>query len=400
MPADTPAAPAASRLVPRLISGTVIALAVATVAVIALTWPGARPVASPPGQRFATVLATVTAIETEACPVEDPRGCTRARIRIADGSHAGDTGSFVIGDHRSDIRVQVGDRVRVIRTPDKQMNVPGVEVERWSFSDYDRHLPLIWLGLAFVVVVLVAGRWRGLRALIGLGLSVGVVLGYIVPGLLRGDNALLITCAGAVAVMYLTIPLAHGWGLTTKAATLGTAASLGVTVVLALAFTSLAHLTGFGSDDAAYLASAAGNVSIRGLLLGGIVIATLGVLDDVTITQASTVLALRHANPELGYGELFARALSVGRDHITATINTLVLAYAGASLPALLVFAVVDIPVSDVLNGENVASQIVGTLVGSIGLITAVPITTALAALLATHVSPEEIDPHEGHVHG
>jgi len=398
---DTPT-PTRRDPVPRILGGAVILLAVATIAVIVATWPGARPGTTPPGQNLNTVLAQVTSVRAEACSVPDPRGCERAHFKIIEGADQGDTGSLLFSGMNKDATVSAGDRIRVVKTPAENLALEtgDIKIEQWSFSDFDRRGPMLWLALFFVAVVLVAGRLKGLRALFGLGLSVAVVLGYLVPGLLNGENSLLIAMAAAFAVMFLTIPLAHGWGLTTIAATLGTAASLGITVGLAVLFTNLTNLTGFGSEDAAYLSATTGDVSIRGLLLAGIVIATLGVLDDVTITQASTVLALRRANPLLGYRQLFVRALSVGRDHITATINTLVLAYAGASLPTLLIFAVADVRVSDALNGENVASQVVGTLVGSIGLIAAVPITTALAALLAAHVRSEDIDPHEGHTHG
>lgn len=401
---DTPAPePERRSRMPRILGGLVITLALVTAITIGATWPDRLEGRDAPGAQLATVGAEVTKVEREECSVPSKEDCTRATFRVLDGNREGETGSLLVGDQTADVRVSVGDRIRVVESPAGQLDgvdLEGVQLEQWSFSDYDRRMPLLWLGVAFVLVVLVMGRWRGLRALIGLGLSALVVVTYLVPGLLDGENAILIACAGALAVMFLTIPLAHGWGLTTIAATLGTAASLGITVGLATLFTHLARLTGYGSEDAAYLSVSAGDISIRGLLLAGIVIATLGVLDDVTITQASTVLALRHANPLLGFGELFRRALDVGRDHITATINTLVLAYAGASLPTLLVFAVVDIPVVQALNGENVASQVVGTLVGSIGLIAAVPITTALAAVLATHVRAEDIDPHEGHSHG
>jgi uncharacterized membrane protein len=188
--------------------------------------------------------------------------------------------------------------------------------------------------------------------------------------------------------MLVTMALSHGLGPKTVAAALGTAASLFLTAALASLFTELAYITGFGSENAVVVSAAAGGISIRGLLLAGVVIAALGVLDDVTVSQSSTVMALQRANPTQGFGELFSGALAVGRDHIAATVNTLVLAYAGASLPVLVIFSLVDVSFSDAVNNEAVASEIVATLVGSIGLIAAVPATTALAALLATRMPP------------
>jgi uncharacterized membrane protein len=156
-------------------------------------------------------------------------------------------------------------------------------------------------------------------------------------------------------------------------------------------FTELTHLTGLSSEEAAFLQLGQADLSLDGLLLAGIVIGALGVLDDVTISQASTVLALRHANPSLRFRELFGRALQVGRDHVSATVNTLVLVYMGAALPILLLFSATELGVSDAVNFEIVAKEIVATLVGSIGLIAAVPITTALAALLALGEAPERL---------
>jgi uncharacterized membrane protein len=182
------------------------------------------------------------------------------------------------------------------------------------------------------------------------------------------------------------------------AATLGTTAALLLTLGLGSLFIGLAHLTGLASDEAIYLRASVGDISITGLLLAGMVIGALGVLDDLTVTQASTVLALKRANPALGFGRLFRGAIAVGHDHIAATVNTLVLAYAGAALPILLIFSLGSTTFGDAVNSEAVAAEIVATLVGSIGLIAAVPLTTALAALLAARLTPGSI-PADEHVH-
>jgi uncharacterized membrane protein len=275
-----------------------------------------------------------------------------------------------------------------------------VPVDRFAFADFERRRPLLALTLAFVALVVVAGRWRGLRSLLGLGLSLVIVVEFIVPAILDGRPPLEVAIVGALAIMFVTLPLAHGVGPITLAAGLGTGAALLLTAGLASFWTELAHLSGLSSDEAVVVRAAAGDVSIRGLLLAGIVIGALGVLDDVTVSQASTVLALQRANPAQRFGELFAGALTVGRDHIAATVNTLVLAYVGASLPVLLIFSIGGTTVTDALTNEAVAEQIVATLVGSIGLIGAVPATTALAALLATRLSPAELaGAHAGHVH-
>jgi uncharacterized membrane protein len=196
---------------------------------------------------------------------------------------------------------------------------------------------------------------------------------------------------GSLAIALTTIPLAHGWGPKSLGALMGTAASLLLTAALALLFTELTHLTGLSSEEAGLLQLAGAHLSLQGLLLAGIVIGALGVLDDVTISQASTVLALRAANPTLGFRALFASAQRVGRDHVSATVNTLVLAYAGASLPVLLIFSTGDLGFGDVVTLELVAKEVVAMLVGSIGLIAAVPLTTALAAALALDEPPEQL---------
>jgi uncharacterized membrane protein len=161
--------------------------------------------------------------------------------------------------------------------------------------------------------------------------------------------------------------------------------------VLADAFVELAHLTGLSSDEAIFVRAAVGDVSIQGLLLAGMVIGALGVLDDLTVSQASAVIELRRANPSYAFADLFRSAVRIGQDHVAATVNTLVLAYAGASLPVLLIFSIGGVSFGDAVNGEAVASAIVAMLVGSIGLIAAVPTTTALASLLATQVDPSAL---------
>jgi len=269
----------------------------------------------------------------------------------------------------------------------------------YTLYDFERRGPMLLLAGLFVLVVLVFARWRGALSLVGLAISLAIVLLFIVPAILDGKSALLVALVGAFAVAYTTIPLAHGWGPKSLAALLGSLASLLLTALLAVLFTNLTHLTGLSSEEAIFLQIGAANVSLQGLLLAGIIIGALGVLDDVTISQASTVMALRRANPALNLRRLSALALDVGRDHVSATVNTLVLAYVGASLPILLLFSATDLGVSDALNLEVVAKEVVATLVGSIGLITAVPITTALAALLALSVGPGEIEDDGGHGH-
>jgi uncharacterized membrane protein len=198
--------------------------------------------------------------------------------------------------------------------------------------------------------------------------------------------------------MLVMMPLSYGIGAKALAAWVGTAISLMLAAGLAYAFAHIAHLSGATSDESVYLGASQSTISLQGLLVAGMVIGALGVLVDLTVSQASTVIALRRVNPSLRFGGLFRGALEVGHDHIAATVATLVFAYAGASLPVLLIFNVGGTSFTDAVNGEAVADEVIAALVGSIGLIASMPITTALAALLAPRMSDKQLA-HAGHAH-
>ena len=374
---------------------TCAVLVLGTIVGLIVLWPGDYEDRLPNAQQLPTVDA-VTAEVTEV-PCSDPFStrCARVRFEISEGPDEGDEVDLLIADTIPD----TGDRVRLFKV-DIPPGVEAPNVEPYSFADFERRGSMLGLALAFCAAVVALGRWRGLRALIGLGASLAVVLFFIVPAILDGRSPVGVAIVGALAVMIATMAFAHGIGPKTIAASLGTAVSLLLTVGLALSFTNLAHLSGFSSEEAAYLRVNATGISLEGLVIAGMVIAALGVLDDVTISQASTVLALHQANPQQGFGVLFGRALNVGRDHIAATVNTLVLAYAGASLPILLVFSVGNASFGTAINGEAVAQNVVAMLVGSIGLVAAVPVTTALAAVLAARLPPSDLRAEaHGHAH-
>jgi uncharacterized membrane protein len=236
--------------------------------------------------------------------------------------------------------------------------------------------------LAFCAAVIVAfGRWRGLTAIIGLGVSFALLLLFVIPAILDGEPPLLVAIVGSSAIMFAVLYLTHGVNVHTSVAILGTLASLVVTGLLGAAFTAMTKLTGFGSEETLYLSMAQGNVDMRGLLLAGIIIGALGVLDDVTVTQATTVAEL--AQSPTSRRELYRSATRVGRAHVASAVNTIVLAYAGASLPLLLLVVAGGRGVSELLTSQYLALEIVRSAVGTIGLVAAVPITTALAALVA-----------------
>jgi uncharacterized membrane protein len=371
-----------------------------TVLGIAINWPRHRTVST--GQSFQhpkTIDATVTALAATRCQVPAAHNCSNVTIRLDSGRDKGKTATIRFGDTGSDAKVGLGDRVLVYKNPlPPGAQLGGVKVPPYSFSDFQRQQPMLWLLALFAVVVLAAGRFHGLRALAGLAASLATVVFFVVPAITDGRPPLQVAAFGALGVMLATIPLVHGGGAKSLAACLGTAFALLLTLGLADLFTSLAHLSGLTTDEAVYLQSTT-HVSIKGLLLAGMVIGSLGVLGDTTVTQASTVIALRRANPRLGWRELMTHATSVGRDHIAATVNTLVLAYTGAALPVLIIFSLGGTSVGSALNGEVVAAPVVATLVGSIGLIAAVPVTTALAALLALQLPERRLQTEHVHVH-
>ena len=363
------------------------ALAVATLAGLVLLWPGEVESQIAQGIAVETETATVERVEEEACPGFTGQDCQRATARFESGRESGKRVEVQLGGGGLDPDVDPGDKVRLAKAPEPPPGSEAVAGTGYTLYDFERRGPMLLLAGLFVVVVLAFARWRGALSLAGLAVSLALVLAFVVPAILDGEEPLLVAVVGSLAIALITIPLAHGWGPKSIAALLGTAASLILTALLALLFTNLTHLTGLASEEAIFLQVGVADVSLQGLLLAGMVIGALGVLDDVTISQASTVLALRRANASFGFRQLSGRALNVGRDHVSATVNTLVLAYVGASLPILLLFSAADLGVSEAANLEVVAKEIVATLVGSIGLIAAVPVTTALAALLASETA-------------
>ena len=375
-----------------MLTGLGIVLAATLIGLI-VNWPRDRTIEPPPSLvRPKTETAEVVVVAATPCRLPGRDDCRRVTARLTSGKEKDKRVSFSLDDAAGDVNVDVGDRIRVFENPlPENAVVGGVRVDRYGFADFERRSPLLWLAAAFAMLVLVTGRFQGLRALLGLFGSLLVVVFFVIPAILDGRSPASVALFGALAIMFVTIPLAHGIGPKTLAACLGTAISLLLTLALADLFTGLTHLTGLVSEEAIFLRATTGELSIQGLLLAGMVIGALGVLDDLTVSQASTVMALRRANPTLRFRQLFSGALAVGHDHIAATVNTLVLAYAGASLPVLLIFSLGGTSFSDAVNTEAVAAQIVATLVGSIGLIAAVPVTTALAALLATNLEADDL---------
>jgi uncharacterized membrane protein len=379
------------------------ALVAVTVVGLIVLWPHGALKHSSSLVSTKTVAAEVTAVKKVPCSfqVAGPGGCQIATVKVLEGRNKGATARLQLSGASGPVSAKVGDRVRVFKTPAPPPGTPVTEQPPpYSFADFDRRAPMLWLTVAFVVLLLLTGRFNGLRALIGLAASLAVLLKFVIPSILDGHSPLAVALIGSFGVLLATIPVSYGIGAKAIAAWLGTAVSLLLAVELADQFTRLAHLTGASSEEAVFLSTSASRLSLQGLLLAGMVVGALGVLADLTVSQASTVIALRRANPSLGFGGLFRGALDVGHDHIAATVNTLVFAYAGASLPVLLIFSIGGTTFTDAVNSEAVAEEVIAALIGSIGLIASMPITTALAALLAVRVPERQLETaHAGHVH-
>ncbi|HEX6422680.1 MAG TPA: YibE/F family protein [Acidimicrobiales bacterium] len=376
-----------------LFLAVVIAGALAVLGAVAF-WP--RGDAPDLGVRPTTYVdATVTAIDTGSCyepEIDAPGDCQIVTADLTSGADAGDTVTFEVRATQFEVPdLGPGDRLVLL---DVTTAPPQY---RYSFHDFQRGTPLLWLLGAFVLVVVAFGRWQGVRALAGLAASGAVLVAFLVPALLRDEPAVGVALAATVIIAFVALYLTHGVNTGTTVALAGTLVSLAVVSGLALLVVGATRLTGLSGSEAQTLRVTAEALDLRGLLVAGIVVGALGVIDDVTVSQVSIVAALRRANPGLPRPLLYREAARVGRDHVAATVNTLVLAYAGAALPLLLFFAQGDQPAGRLITSEIISVEVVRMLVGSIGLVASVPITTALAvAVFGTGTSAGDREPGWG----
>jgi uncharacterized membrane protein len=358
-------------------------LGVLVLGAIVLTAPEPH-IAARPSSGSEVVRATVLEVlEQGTRPsrgVEEP--FARLRVRADSGSVRGvtlDVEERAIGTTNTIREFRPNDKVLVnySRNPD------GTDVA--YIAEYVRTPQLAWLALIFVVSIGVVGGFQGFRSLLGMAISFVIILRFIVPHILNGENPVLVSVVGALLVLVATLYLSHGLNAKTTAALAGTVVALVVTGALGQTFIAWARLTGLAAEEVTFLSNQTGaGLSFQGLLLAGLIIATLGVLDDVAVSQSSSVFELRAANPALGASELFRRGMRIGRDHIASTVNTLFLVYAGSSLPLLLLLSLQPEPLGVLLNREYITVEIMGAIVGSVGLIAAVPITTLTAAIVVT----------------
>jgi len=375
-----------------LLAALLAPAALAALVGLVLLWASGR---APTSQAATATPVHAQVVETHAARCDDASGagaptgaggdgsgCVALVVHMADGPRAGRDLVQLVPLEPSTPRFAVGDQV-VLSWSGGDADDPG----SYQVVDFQRSGSLWWLAGLFAAAVLALGRWRGLAALAALGLSFVVLLMFVLPAILAGHNPLWVAVVGACLIMFVVLYLTHGPSARTSTAVLGTLVSLLLIGGLSAAFTALARLTGLDDTTSALigaLGTGGSSIDARGLLLAGVVIGALGVLDDVTVTQTSAVWELHGANPALGARGLFTAAMRIGRDHVSSAVNTLVLAYAGASLPLMLIFSVSGRSLGDVVTTQEVATEVVRTLVGSIGLVASVPITTAVAAVVAS----------------
>jgi uncharacterized membrane protein len=301
-----------------------------------------------------------------------------ATVRLSDGTEVkADIGAASIDTSENVLPpFNVGQRVELYYSP----SVDGGR--QYVVTDWIRRPALIGLGLLFLASVVIVARIKGLRAFLATAISLVIVIAFMLPRILAGWNPVLVSLLGVGGILLLAIYFVHGFNWSTTAALIGTYAAIVVTILLGILFSEWAYLTGFGSEEAMMLSFSAEQVNLRGLLLAGLLIGALGALTDITIVQASVVRELAFLNPRFSIWELYGRGMNVGYDHVGSLVNTLVLAYTGAALPLFLLLNLNEFSLGRALNLELVASEVVHTLVGSIGLILAVPFTTLIAAFM------------------
>jgi uncharacterized membrane protein len=379
-----------------LLIALLVPVAMATVAGVVLLYPWGTPEPTSAVTTGVPVQGEVIATAESSCLApgqvqvgEPPPGgdqCLTVEVRMTDGDAAAQSISKVMPIEPSTPRFAVGDEVVLSffgNDPD--------DAGSYQLRDFQRGFPLALLAALFAAAVIALGRWRGFAALTALGLSFLVIVFFILPAVLAGENPLLVAIAGAGLIMFIALYLTHGLSARTSVAVLGTMISLALIGGISAIFSVAAKLTGLDEDTSVLIAALGHGIDARGLLLAGVVIGALGVLDDVTVTQTSAVWELRRANPALTARELYGAALRIGRDHVGSAVNTLVMAYAGAALPVLLLSSLSGVGLAPILGAQDIAQEIVRTLAGSIGIIAAVPVTTMLAALIAIREKAPEV---------
>lgn len=357
-----------------------------------VTFPSATVVGVKPYECPSILDPGTSGLDPAQPPPKDGQGttgptttCATVTADIDDGTSSGDRVSVDVSSAQYDSGIESGDAIQLVRVPGTSA-APGDQGSdaQYSFLDFERGPPLMLLAIAFAIVVIAVARVRGLFALLGVGIAFLVLAKFLLPALLSGHSGFAVGLVGSAAILFVVLYLAHGLSLRTTTALLGTLAGAAVTAALGAFAIQATSLTGLsGDDDTTMLTAVSDNLSLTGLLACGIIVAGLGVLNDVTITQSSAVWELRAMNPGMSRRKLYASAMRIGRDHIASSVYTIVFAYAGAALPLLLLIDVLQRPLGEVLVTEAFGQEIVRTLASAIGLVLAVPFTTAIATLAA-----------------
>ncbi len=377
-------------------------VAVATVVGVVALWPdhaavdrvrAGAPYAAPGVTTpDAEVLSLGPACPAGSSGARPPAGCDTVRVRVLEGAGKGDRAGVQVPPEVASSGIGRGDHVELFRTPGK-----NGQPTSYTFSSLRRSAPLLWLTLLFVVIVLLVAGRRGAMAVVGLVVSGATLYYFLLPALLSGKPGLAVACVSASAIMFVVLYTTHGFSLRTSTALAGTLVGIGLTALIGTVVIGDAHLTGIADESGGALSSFGGSsLDFQGLLACSMVLAGLGVLNDVTITQASSVWELRAAAPQSGRRELFTSAMRIGRDHIASTIYTIVFAYAGAALVVLMLLYVYDRPLLDLVSTESLAEEVVRTFTSAIGLILAVPVTTAIATLIAGPQPVAEVEDESG----
>lgn len=250
----------------------------------------------------------------------------------------------------------------------------------YLIADYLRQEKLILLFIIFIVISILVTGIKGAGSLLGMFLSFLIIFKILLPLIIKGYNPVLVAIGSSTLIIPINFYLSHGFNKKTHVSILGTVISLMVTGLLATVFINESKMTGFSTEEAGFLFFEKSEISMIGILLAGIIIGTLGVLDDVTVSQSAIVFQIKNLDNKIKFKDLYFKAMKIGKDHIASMINTLVLVYAGASMPLLLLFINNPRPFSEIINYELIAEEIIRTLIGSIGLVLAIPITTILAS--------------------
>lgn len=410
------AAVATSRRVNRTTVTLLLGVAVATALGLIALWP--NPVlVEEMADRADPIRGGTTTVHGEVLSVQDPCdiettgaggptpsgdpgtntapdvNCVQMSVGLLSGTDAGRLVKVQVTGPLASAGIRSGDEIELVATgqvtPDEGTSSysPAGQAMTYALSGVDRTLPLVLLSLLFAGVVIAVGRLRGFLALVALVVS-GAVLGlFVLPALVAGGPGLLIGMVGSTAIMFVTLFFVHGPNMRTAAALIGTLFGILFVSGISVIAVSTTRLSGVGDEASGVLSGLATEMDLRGLLTCSILIAGLGVLNDITIAQASSVWELRSAAPHMSRRELYRRAMRIGRDHIASTVYTVVFAYVGAALSVLILLYLIDVPMMTLLTREDIVIEIVRTLCGSVGLVLAVPVTTAVAAWF---VSPEE----------